>query len=54
MLVCRCRYVCKWGITCHQANVAVGLGIALISRVAIDIELETKRLVMLDVEGFRF
>jgi LysR family transcriptional regulator, low CO2-responsive transcriptional regulator len=26
--------------------------VALISRVAIDIELETKRLVMLDVKGF--
>jgi len=35
-----------------KQSVAVGLGIALISRVAIDIELETKRLVMLDIEGF--
>jgi DNA-binding transcriptional LysR family regulator len=35
-----------------KQSVAAGLGIALISRVAIDIELETKRLVMLDVEGF--
>ncbi|MBE3562018.1 MAG: LysR family transcriptional regulator, partial [Ktedonobacteraceae bacterium] len=31
---------------------AAGLGIALISRVAIDMELETNRLVILDVEGF--
>jgi DNA-binding transcriptional LysR family regulator len=36
----------------HKQGVAAGLGIALISRVAIDMELETKRLVMLDVEGF--
>ncbi len=35
-----------------KQGVAAGLGIALISRVAIDMELETKRLVMLDVEGF--
>lgn len=35
-----------------KQSVAAGLGIALISRVAIDIELETSRLVMLDVEGF--
>jgi DNA-binding transcriptional LysR family regulator len=35
-----------------KQGVAAGLGIALISRVAIDIELETKRMVMLDVEGF--
>lgn len=35
-----------------KQSVAAGLGIALISRVAIDIELETQRLVMLDVEGF--
>ncbi len=35
-----------------KQGVAAGLGIALISRVAIDIELETRRLVMLDVEGF--
>ena len=31
---------------------AAGLGIALISRVALDMELETNRLVILDVEGF--
>ena len=35
-----------------KQSVAAGLGVALISRVAIDIELETKRLVMLDVKGF--
>jgi DNA-binding transcriptional LysR family regulator len=35
-----------------KQGVAAGLGIALISRVAIDMELETRRLVMLDVEGF--
>jgi DNA-binding transcriptional LysR family regulator len=35
-----------------KQGVAAGLGIALISRVAIDMELETQRLVMLDVEGF--
>jgi DNA-binding transcriptional LysR family regulator len=35
-----------------KQSVAAGLGIALISRVAIDMELETNRLVMLDVEGF--
>jgi DNA-binding transcriptional LysR family regulator len=35
-----------------KQGVAAGLGTALISRVAIDIELETRRLVMLDVEGF--
>ena len=35
-----------------KQGVAAGLGIALISRVAIDLELEMKRLVMLDVEGF--
>ena len=35
-----------------KQSVAAGLGIALISRVAIDMELETHRLVMLDVEGF--
>jgi LysR family transcriptional regulator, low CO2-responsive transcriptional regulator len=35
-----------------KQGVAAGLGIALISRVAIDMELETKRLIMLDVEGF--
>ncbi len=35
-----------------KQGVAAGLGIALISRVAIDMELETNRLVMLDVEGF--
>ncbi|HVB73024.1 MAG TPA: LysR family transcriptional regulator [Ktedonobacteraceae bacterium] len=33
-------------------GVAAGLGIALISRVALDMELETNRLVILDVEGF--
>jgi DNA-binding transcriptional LysR family regulator len=35
-----------------KQGVAADLGIALISRVAIDMELETKRLVMLDIEGF--
>ncbi len=35
-----------------KQGVAAGLGIALISRVAIELELEMKRLVMLDVEGF--
>jgi len=35
-----------------KQGVAAGLGIGLISRVAIDCELETKSLVMLDVEGF--
>ena len=35
-----------------KQSVAAGLGIALISRVAIDMELETNRLVVLDVEGF--
>ena len=35
-----------------KQGVAAGLGIALISRVAIDMELETNRLTMLDVEGF--
>lgn len=35
-----------------KQGVAAGLGIALISRVALDMELETNRLVMLDVEGF--
>ncbi len=35
-----------------KQGVAAGLGIALISRVAIDMELETNRLVILDVEGF--
>jgi LysR family transcriptional regulator, low CO2-responsive transcriptional regulator len=35
-----------------KQSVAAGLGVALISRVAINVELETKRLVMLDVEGF--
>ena len=35
-----------------KQSVAAGLGVALISRVAINAELETKRLVMLDVEGF--
>lgn len=35
-----------------KQGVAAGLGIALISRVAIDMELETARLVILDVEGF--
>lgn len=35
-----------------KQSVAAGLGIALISRVALDMELATKRLVILDVEGF--
>ena len=35
-----------------KQSVAAGLGIALISRVALDMELETQRLVILDVEGF--
>jgi LysR family transcriptional regulator, low CO2-responsive transcriptional regulator len=35
-----------------KQGVAASLGIALISRVAIDMELETNRLVILDVEGF--
>jgi len=35
-----------------KQGVAAGLGIALISHVAIDMELETNRLVILDVEGF--
>ncbi|HEU5229568.1 MAG TPA: LysR substrate-binding domain-containing protein [Ktedonobacteraceae bacterium] len=35
-----------------KQGVASGLGIALISRVALDMELETNRLVILDVEGF--
>lgn len=35
-----------------KQGVAAGLGIALISRVALDMELETGRLVILDVEGF--
>jgi DNA-binding transcriptional LysR family regulator len=35
-----------------KQGVMAGLGIALISRVAIDLELEAQRLVMLDVEGF--
>jgi LysR family transcriptional regulator, low CO2-responsive transcriptional regulator len=35
-----------------KQSVAAGLGIALISRVALDMELETNRLVILDVEGF--
>lgn len=35
-----------------KQSVIAGLGIALISRVAINLELEMKRLVMLDVEGF--
>lgn len=35
-----------------KQGVAAGLGIALISRVAIDMELETNRLAILDVEGF--
>jgi DNA-binding transcriptional LysR family regulator len=35
-----------------KQGVAAGLGIALLSRVALDIELETQRLVILDVEGF--
>lgn len=35
-----------------KQGVAAGLGIALISRVALDMELETGRLVILKVEGF--
>ncbi len=35
-----------------KQGVASSLGIALISRVALDMELETNRLVILDVEGF--
>jgi DNA-binding transcriptional LysR family regulator len=35
-----------------KQGVTAGLGIALISRVAIDMELETNRLLILDVEGF--
>lgn len=35
-----------------KQGVAAGLGIALISRVALDMELETHRLMILDVEGF--
>lgn len=35
-----------------KQGVAAGLGIALISRVALDMELETGRLVILNVEGF--
>lgn len=35
-----------------KQSVTAGLGVALISRVAINAELETKRLVMLDVMGF--
>ncbi len=35
-----------------KQGVAAGLGIALISRAAIDMELETNRLTILDVEGF--
>ena len=35
-----------------KQGVAAGLGIVLISRVALDMELETNRLVILDVEGF--
>lgn len=35
-----------------KQGVAAGLGIALISRVALDMELETRRVVILDVEGF--
>ena len=35
-----------------KQSVAAGLGIALISRVALDMELETNRLIILDVEGF--
>ncbi|MDQ6644316.1 MAG: LysR substrate-binding domain-containing protein, partial [Chloroflexota bacterium] len=35
-----------------KQGVAAGLGIALISRVALDMELETNRLVILDVQGF--
>lgn len=35
-----------------KQGVAAGLGIALISRVALEMEIETNRLVILDVEGF--
>jgi DNA-binding transcriptional LysR family regulator len=35
-----------------KQGVQAGLGIALISRVALDMELETNRLALLDVEGF--
>lgn len=35
-----------------KQGVAAGLGIALISRVALEMEIETNRLVVLDVEGF--
>ncbi|HET9919355.1 MAG TPA: LysR family transcriptional regulator [Ktedonobacteraceae bacterium] len=35
-----------------KQSVSAGLGIALISRVALDMELETHRLVIIDVEGF--
>ena len=35
-----------------KQGVAAGLGIALISRAALDMELETHRLIILDVEGF--
>jgi len=35
-----------------KQGVAASLGVALISRAAIDMELETNRLVVLDVEGF--
>ena len=35
-----------------KQGVAAGLGVALISRVALEMELETNRLVILDVEGF--
>lgn len=35
-----------------KQGVTAGLGIALISKVALDMELETHRLVILDVEGF--
>ncbi len=35
-----------------RVNMAAGLGIALISRVALDMELDANRLVILDVEGF--
>ncbi len=35
-----------------KQGVAADLGVALISRVALDMELETRRLVILDVEGF--
>lgn len=35
-----------------KQGVAAGLGIAMLSRVALDMELKTKRLVILDVEGF--